>query len=180
MNDTKNIIHATLEIAQKVGWEKVSVRAISKEIGYSTIKIYSDFGSKEELLFRVQKKGFEILRSDYIKATDSSDRPEVTLKNLALTHIRFALKKPTYYELMFDYKFESCKSKSANIKKAVGSLIHEVIKRITDTNSSIAFLQFYAMLYGFIQITKDFSHHKNFDMETATIQFVENFVNGIK
>ncbi|MEL6671691.1 MAG: TetR/AcrR family transcriptional regulator [Bacteroidota bacterium] len=180
MNDAKDILQATLEIAQKVGWEKVSVRGISKEIGYSTIKIYSDFGSKEELLFKIQQRGFAILRTAYTKATEQFDLPEEMLESIALVHIRFALQHPMYYELMFDYKFNSCKSKSAKTKREVGNIIYEVIQQITQVNSRIAFLQFYAMLYGFIQITKDFPHKKDFDMEATTIQFVRNFINGIR
>ena len=76
--DKNKIIEQTIHLAQKKGWEKTSVREISKEIGYSTIKIYSDFGGKDGLLKEIQRKGFKGLKEVYLtsidKGTDAADQ----------------------------------------------------------------------------------------------------------
>ncbi|MEO0341207.1 MAG: TetR/AcrR family transcriptional regulator [Bacteroidota bacterium] len=174
------VISSAFKLAQQKGWEQVSVRSIAKEIGYSTMKIYSDFGSKEQLLYEIQKKGFGQLSAGYQEALAISTSPEDALEKLALNHLRFALKHPTYYELMFDHKFNNCKSEAAKIKHEVCKIYLKVIEEIGVEEPQTAFLQLFSMLYGYIKISEEFSNLSDELMEANMKQFVKNFVYGIK
>lgn len=176
----KEIIPSTLKLAKKVGWEKVSVRMIAREIGYSTIKIYSDFGSKELLFFEIRKRGFEKLKMKYQHALEQSEELETKLENLALTHIRFAIEHPTYYELMFRYKLDNCESDTVSVKREAANLIYGVIKQLGAADASNSFFQFFATLSGFVQISNDFPEWEERNSELIVRQFVKNFIKGMK
>lgn len=176
----EEIIQSTLKLVHQHGWDKVSVRMISKEIGYSTIKIYSDFGSKEQLLFEIQKKGFAKLRQEYQAAIAQSDSPELKLERLALVHVRFALNEPTYYELMFSWKFINCKSEAAHVKQKTGMVIFDVVKELGVAEPRIAFMQFFSMLYGYVELSKELLDQKGPSVESTIEKFVHNFIHGIQ
>ena len=177
-NDT--VIQSALKLAQLKGWEKVSVRMIAKEIGYSTMKIYSDFGSKEQLLYEIQKKGFDQLQSNYHNAVKSDQSPEENLENIVFEHVRFAMDHPTAYELMFDHKFNNCKSEAAKIKRNACQIYLKVIDEIGAEDPKAAFLQLVAILYGYVKISKEFSGHEGDFVESTVRQMVRNFIYGIK
>lgn len=174
------IIDSTLKLVRQHGWDKISVRMIAKEIGYSTIKIYSEFGSKEKLLLEIQKKGFRQLERDYYQAIEKSDTPETSLENIAISHIQYATKQPVFYELMFSFKFNHCRSEAATIKQKVASIIYEIIREVSVSEPKTAFLQFYSMLSGYVEISKELSMAKDGFMESTVKQFVKNYVHGIK
>jgi AcrR family transcriptional regulator len=180
MQSTENVIQSALKLAQRKGWENVSVRMIAKEIGYSTMKIYSDFGSKEQLLYEIQKRGFDMLRSAYEKALDPTKAPESNLETMVIAHVRFALDRSVLYELMFDHKFNHCKTDAAKIKQEVCGVFLEVIEAIGVAKPETAFLQLFAMLYGYVKISKEFSNQNDNLVETTISQLVKNFVYGIK
>ncbi|HAS39546.1 MAG TPA: hypothetical protein DCS93_03665 [Microscillaceae bacterium] len=179
-NINDKVINAALKLAQLKGWENVSVRMLAKEIGYSTMKIYSDFGSKEQLLFEIQKKGFTKLDKIYKSTVSASKAPEVNLEGIVLAHVRFALDHPTYYELMFDHKFNDCKTKAATIKQQVGKIFFDVVASIGVADPKTAFLQIFAMLYGYIKMSTDLADHEKVFKEATIKQMVQNFIHGIK
>ncbi|MEO1627502.1 MAG: helix-turn-helix domain-containing protein, partial [Bacteroidota bacterium] len=78
---------AALELAKSEGWENVSIRKIAKKIGFSTMKIYSDFGSKERLFFDIQKIGFKLLKETYFSAIENIDDPKLKLESIFLSHV---------------------------------------------------------------------------------------------
>ncbi|MEM8506285.1 MAG: TetR/AcrR family transcriptional regulator [Bacteroidota bacterium] len=175
----KNILNAAVEIARKEGWENVSVRKVSKSIGYSTIKVYSDFGSKENLFAAIQKEGFVLLRRKYEAAISTEKTAIDTLKLLAMEHVRFSDEHPTYYELMFTYKFRECVAETTKAKRATGALIAKVISSMNPKDGRLAFLQFFTLLSGFVQVHKEFGREDVHPSEQIMEGFVENFVHGI-
>ena len=91
-----DILEKTIQLASDKGWADISVRGISKAIGYSTIKIYSDFGGKDKLLFEIQKQGFLILDEKYKEAISRLSSPKEKLIQISIAHIRFSFEQLVY------------------------------------------------------------------------------------
>ena len=173
------ILDASIDLAKEVGWENTSVREISKRINYSTIKIYSEFGSKENLLVEVQKRGFGLLKNEYINAISKSNEPKEQFTDLCIAHFLFANTHQRYYELMFQVNGVSCKRASHETLKNVGEPVRSLIKGLSGRMNTELFLGWWSMIHGFTLIAQN-----NFEMspeESITILkgVVRNYIEGI-
>lgn len=173
-------MQATLNLVRLHGWDKLSVRMIAKEIGYSTIKIYSDFGSKEKLLLRIQRDGFDQLRTVYLKAIEEANTPAEVLENIALAQINFSIQKPTYYELMFSFQFNKCQEDAVATKQSVQAMIHNAIQNLGAAEPQLAMHQFCAMLYGYVRIAEELPNSEAGFIEQRVRDFIKIFIKGIQ
>ena len=102
------------EIISKEGQDKLSIRRIATEIEYSPATIYLYFQDKDEILYQMMNKGFEIL---------AHQMQDVYLEKSALrrllligqSYIRFGIENQDWYTLMFNSvspmnHIERCKS----------------------------------------------------------------------
>jgi len=174
------IIDKTIMYANQHGWGKTSVREISKEIGYSTIKIYSEFGDKAQLLQEIQKRGFRLLRDDYVKATLSKENPEDQLIEICLAHYHFALKHARYYELMFTHNDSLCKSISPDVLTQSAEPVRNVIEKITASKNITHFLHWFSLVHGFYEVAHKNLSKKGKDAEHVLEDIIRNFIKGIK
>lgn len=173
---SEGILQAALDYAKQHSWHKTTVREISKEIGYSTIKIYSEFGSKENLLQEIQKKGFRLLRDEYSKAASSDDNAELQLIEICMAHLRFAQNFTEYYDLMFSSNETFCKSVSADILMQAAEPVKNVLEKVTASKDIKHFLHWFSLVHGFYEVTKK-NDNKN---ETMLKEIVLDFIKGIK
>jgi len=98
--DLKNALLAkAIEIIQKEGSEKITLRRLGKEVGVSAMAAYRHFANKEELLQSVAQQGFEVL-ARVLKETKAKD-PKQRLVKQGVAYIAFALDHPAHYQLMF-------------------------------------------------------------------------------
>jgi len=178
--ESNQIVTSTLELAREVGWSRVSVRAIAKKIGYSTIKIYSEFGSKDGLLVEIQNRGFRQLRAHYLAASDKGKSAAHTLEEIALAHVQFALDNPTLYPLMFGNLYPGCQEESRQSKREAGGEILKVIQALTQESPQIAFLQFFSMLTGFVSLYEELGENWPAPPQAIIRTFVQNFIHGIQ
>ncbi|OAQ38956.1 hypothetical protein A5893_13035 [Pedobacter psychrophilus] len=174
------IIEKTIVYANQYGWAKTSVREISKEIGYSTIKIYSEFGDKDQLLQEIQKKGFRLLRDEYVMATLSKENPEEQLIEICLAHYRFALKHSRYYELMFSQNNSLCKSISPEILTQAAEPVKSVIGKIASSKNIVHFLHWFSLVHGFYEVAHKNLSKKEKEAEKVLEDIIHNFIKGIK
>ena len=96
----KRILDTAMRLFLKEGFERVTLRAIAREIEYSPATIYLYFKDKNEILYALQTIGFEKLYEKQQEVLTSQD-PWKNLRLLARSYITFALKNPAYYDLMF-------------------------------------------------------------------------------
>lgn len=179
MNNSRQvIIQAALNLAVVKKWENVSLRKIANNIGYSTMKIYSDFGSKEELLYAIQKEGFILLSKAYQKAVEQADSS--SLEQLFLAHVQFAKKYPAYYELMFDHAFSNCKERVTEDKRRACSTISGAIEALGTADSRTTFIHFFSLIEGFIKVTKDMPQPSANFIEKTSKTIVKNFLKGVQ
>jgi AcrR family transcriptional regulator len=97
---TDLILLKAKDIIAKEGVEKLSIRKIATEIEYSPATIYTYFQDKDELLYQMMNKGFELMAS-YI--ADVYEEPSPTKRIFMIGHSfsNFGIEHPDWYELMF-------------------------------------------------------------------------------
>ncbi|MDR8393995.1 TetR/AcrR family transcriptional regulator [Aliifodinibius sp. S!AR15-10] len=99
--ELRNLILSTAaELFRMKGYEKTSMRAIAKAIEYSPGTIYRYFKDKDELLYEVSVRGFQLF-FEYLSSVREIKDPMEQLRKLGEVYIQFALDYPSYYDLMF-------------------------------------------------------------------------------
>lgn len=173
------IIEAAVKIAAQHGWEKTSVREISKAIGYSTIKIYSDFESKEGLLKAIQKQGFSLLRNEYKRSIQAQDTAEAKLVELTLAHYRFAVRQGAYYDLMFQMNGSTCALPQSDVLENASLPIRQLLETVAGKVDKALFFHWWALAHGFVTITQADKTREKEAIELLKV-IVQQFIRGIQ
>ena len=82
------------------GFEKVSIRNIADTIEYSPATIYLYYKDKNELLFALHQRGFVKMVQEFQPLRLLTD-PFEKLVEMGRSYIRFAVKNPELFDLMF-------------------------------------------------------------------------------
>ena len=175
----EDILAKTIQLAESKGWRDLSVREISKAIGYSTIKIYSDFGGKDHLLHEIQKSGFEALDAKYHEAIAGIRSPKEKLIQISIAHIRFSTEQQVYYDLMFSLNAASCQLDVGPAKRKVSLVIRKILKEVTGRDDKLAFLQYYSLIHGFSIVYRELPKMTSDKLDEIVKSFVLNFIKGI-
>jgi AcrR family transcriptional regulator len=93
------IEHAAQLIAEH-GVDGLTLRGLAKEVGTSTMAVYTHFGGMDELRFEVRAEAFARLASHLDAVTPSRD-PVFDLGLLGWAYCRNALENPNLYRVMF-------------------------------------------------------------------------------
>jgi AcrR family transcriptional regulator len=105
-SDREDIRSLVLEKAKKLffelGYGKITIRKIAKEIGYTPGAIYLYFKNKDEILYELHNEGFRLMYMNKQQLDQESASAYDRLLNGALSYIDFALDNPELYELMFN------------------------------------------------------------------------------
>lgn len=176
----EDIIEATLQLAERQGWANTSVREISRAVSYSTIKIYSEFGSKESLLAEVQQKGFRLLRDAYVAAISKMENPEDQLSELCKAHYLFSRKHARYYELMFQTNGVSCKNAAGEVLQHTSEPVRELIRQIAGHVDRTLFFTWWSLIHGFTVIMQGNFSLPEKEALTLLEAMVRNFIKGIR
>lgn len=84
------------------GFEGVSLRSITEELGCSRMTPYRYFESKADIFAAVRTSAYLRFATAQEKAAADADDPVARLTALGRTYIRFALEQPNAYRLMFE------------------------------------------------------------------------------
>ncbi|KAB7622661.1 TetR/AcrR family transcriptional regulator [Alkalilimnicola sp. S0819] len=95
------LIDAALDLLRTAGLEGLSLRAVARGAGVSQTAPYSHFSDKRALLAAVAETGFQQLVSAMRAEAASCTRAETRLARLGKGYVRFALKEPALFRLMF-------------------------------------------------------------------------------
>ena len=105
------ILDVAGELFLEQGYEGFSMRRVAERIGYSATTIYRYYEDKDDLLFAVINEGFSEFARQLMEAAEDVSSPLKRLEALWHAYIRFGLKNPVYYQMMFmqraDLLFES-------------------------------------------------------------------------
>ncbi len=94
------IVAAARAIAEREGWDAVTVRRLADEIEYSQPVLYSHFKNRDAIVAAVAVEGFKELTAALREAASGSTGRNA-LKNVALAYLAFALDRPALYDAMF-------------------------------------------------------------------------------
>lgn len=96
----QRIVAVARLIAEREGWDAVTIRRLANEIEYSKPVLYSHFESREAIIAAVALVGFqEITVALREAASEASSRN--ALKKVATAYLAFASSRPALYEAMF-------------------------------------------------------------------------------
>jgi AcrR family transcriptional regulator len=94
------IIAAARAIAEREGWNAVTIRRLADEIEHSQPVLYSHFENRDAIVAAVAVEGFRELALALRKAANGSAGRDA-IKNVAMAYLAFALRHPALYEAMF-------------------------------------------------------------------------------
>ena len=95
-----NILRAAMKLFSEESFEKTTMRRIAEAIDYTPGTLYWYFKDKDEIVFALHQRGFEMLFAKQQPTMAIAD-PVERLRTLADVYLDFALENPQYYDLMF-------------------------------------------------------------------------------
>jgi AcrR family transcriptional regulator len=95
------IVDAARVIAEREGWDAVTIRRLADEIEYSQPVLYSHFENRDAIVEAVAVEGFREIAAALRKAAQDSSGRRDALTNVATAYLAFALTHPALYEAMF-------------------------------------------------------------------------------
>ncbi|SRR6266567_1877351 len=102
----QTILKVAGELFLEQGYDRFSMRQLAERIGYSVATPYLYFRDKDDLLFTVVDEGFARFKQQLVEAAASSDDPWERLFALGQAYVRFGLRNPVYYQLMFMWRVD--------------------------------------------------------------------------
>ncbi len=154
------ILDAAMKLFLKEGYERVTLRAIAREMGYSPGIIYWYFKNKNDILFALHAEGFEKLDAKQ-QETQTIKDPWKRLLRSAENYLSFALKNPEYYDLMFIMRgpakmMKEKKNWTSGLRSydMLKKDVRECIKtgNMINTNADVATFAFWSFLHGIASI----------------------------
>lgn len=124
---------------QEIGTEKLSLRAIARELDVSQAAPYRHFKDKNTLLAAIATDGFKMLKKEMLAAIKRCKHDDVfALQACGIAYINFARHNPDIYQLMFSQgisdrqKYTELMSSS----KAAFNVLREIIVQEIQQNDS--------------------------------------------
>ena len=100
METRSRIMDAARDLFAREGYDAVSMRRIAEVIEYSPTAIYVHFRDKQDLLFQICQSDFVALAEGVVELQKVKD-PVERIKRMGHAYIRFGVKHPNHYRLMF-------------------------------------------------------------------------------
>ncbi len=94
------ILDASEALLLEDGYEAFSIRRLVERCGYTAPTLYAHFGDKDGLLDALVENRFAALTRQLQRVPRGPD-PVTYLRAMALAFVRFGLRNPTHYRLLF-------------------------------------------------------------------------------
>ena len=148
------IVAAARVIAERDGWNAVTIRRLADEIEHSQPVLYSHFENRDAIVAAVALEGFrEITVALRQAANGSTGRNAV--KNVATAYLAFALRNPALYEAMFtlptDLRFAEAETRP-ELRAGFEALAAVVTPFCVDVE--VATETFWAALHGLVELER--------------------------
>lgn len=151
----QHILHHSANIFADLGYERASIRDLSRATGISLSGLYYYFQSKQNLLYLIQLKAFtDILESLQNRLADVSD-PEERLRIFIQNHLEYFLTHPAEMKVLSheeDALEKPYRNEIAAIKRRYYNLAREIFEDLQRERSSsglnprVAVLSLYGMM----------------------------------
>lgn len=189
----EHIKKAALKIADKEGWEKVSIRKIADLVNYTPPIVYEFFKDKNDLYHQLVIDGFTRLSKTTLNNIEEVKSIEDKVVAVAKSRLLFAQKYDTLHYLMFDadnpewQKIEIF-NYMGEVKKIIKTLFIEITQDEKNVDSYI--LNFVSLVTGFVFLQRhmgkmDHQATANFinlqePFESAYEKSIRRFIDSIK
>lgn len=149
------IITVTREIAEREGWNAVTIRRLAEEIEYSQPVLYSHFQSRDAIVAAVALQGFGELVEALSRAAESAKSSDASIKSVAYAYLDFALSRPALYEAMFVLPSELlfAQSDTKPQMKAAFSVLVETVSPYGGVPEDVA-ETYWAALHGLSELER--------------------------
>jgi AcrR family transcriptional regulator len=97
----RRIVDAARTLAERDGWDAVTIRKLADEIEYSQPVLYSHFAGKDAIITAVAMQGFAELATLCRHALTSTVDSSEAFLAVARAYLAFAADHPAVYEAMF-------------------------------------------------------------------------------
>ena len=101
-NIETQIRQTAMRLFAREGYRSTSLRAISREMGWSVTALYRYYNSKEALMATLRADGFKLLLEWYQRARQGDATPEAVVRRGFQAYLGFALEQPDLFRLMFE------------------------------------------------------------------------------
>ncbi|MCJ2165182.1 MULTISPECIES: TetR/AcrR family transcriptional regulator [unclassified Pseudodesulfovibrio] len=116
----RSILDAAKRLFVKEGFDNVTLRRVASKIEYSPAAIYRYFKNKREILSVLREEGFARYVERQRVGIETISDPMERLREGGRQYVRFALREPEYYYLMFS---TSCEQVDLDGEWAASSMI---------------------------------------------------------
>jgi AcrR family transcriptional regulator len=132
-NLRRALIDGALQILAKEGAEAITLREVARRAGVTHAAPYRHFSSKEALLAAVAEEGFRQLAADLEAAARAPERGDSLdrLEAFGDAYIRFAVKHPAHYRLMYGPEFaqRGAHPSLSEVSRGAFALLFEGVRR---------------------------------------------------
>lgn len=122
---------AARRIMDEHGTEKVTIRAIAKEVGMSAMSLYTYFENKADIVTYLQIQAVDELAAELGSATAGAATPEQVVASLGQAYIAFAEEKADEFKLAFRSEEED-----GSMPKAVRDSLEAALAPLRDAVSA--------------------------------------------
>jgi AcrR family transcriptional regulator len=96
------LLKAALRLISEVGPTAFTLREVSRRAGVSHNAPYRHFRDREELMAAVSTEGYGELTRSMQEAVEDESNSLARLKQAGLAYVKFALRRPEHFTVMFD------------------------------------------------------------------------------
>ncbi len=102
-NDLRSaLLEAAVGLIEETGADSLTLRSVAKRVGVSHTAPYRHFADLSELTAAVAAEGFHKLSAEFHPVrTDADIDPAQRLVELGVAYVRFAMKHPAHFRVMF-------------------------------------------------------------------------------
>ena len=151
----QEVLRVSARVFSEQGYEKASIRRISKELGKSLSALYYYVNTKEELLYLIQLETFTSLVDELTRETAGIDDPVERLRSMIENHVRHFLNNIAELKVC-SHEMESLSGESyrevlevrRRYFRLTRSIVTEVLRRFGNENldPNLATLNLFGML----------------------------------
>lgn len=188
MDVRTKILNAASEIFLEGGGDALSVRAISKRAGLSTIGIYSHFQGKQGILDALYIEGFTLVREAMDVIPEGKASKEQVLE-ACLGYLNVGEKYEAHYRLIFgesDAGYQPSEEAIAARDSAFSKLVRVAGSYLPEdasmTERQQIALDIWAIVHGYVSISHHvvFADELDLDWKAMALRVVEVQLNTIK
>lgn len=96
------LLNAALRLISEVGPTAFTLREVARRAGVSHNAPYRHFKDRDELMAAVSTQGYEELTRALLDAGEQEPGTLARLKGAGLAYVKFALRRPEHFTVMFD------------------------------------------------------------------------------